>query len=284
MTGTGSFDLEAGLVYSTAGEMRLSGDYYRPRADGAAPVVVAVHGGAWKSGSAQFYQYWGPFLASRGIALFAIDYRLVEGVRSRYPAAVHDVCAALAFVRANACRLGVDPNRIGLIGDSAGAHLAALVALAGEPPISAGIGFDDADAGRRIAVKAVVGVYGVYDLLAQWQHDLLARPRDQITEALMGMSPIDDRLSFFAASPLAHVTRQRNSTAFLVSWGTADDIVDWETQSKPFVMALKQAGFFVRTTPITDAPHFWMSDPIDEPHGYAARLAPGLLRFLRERL
>lgn len=267
MTSTGSFNLEAGLVYSTAGEVRLSGDYYRPREDGAAPVVVAVHGGAWKSGSAQFYQYWGPFLASRGIALFVIDYRLVEGPRNRYPAAIHDVRAALEFVHANACRLGVDPNWIGLIGDSAGAHLAALVALAGESPLFAGSGFDNADAGRRIAVKAVVGVYGVYDLLAQWQHDLVARPRDPITEALMGMSPIDDRLSFLGASPLAHVTRQRNKTAFLVSWGAADDTVDWETPSKPFVTALKQAGFFVRTVPIADAPHFWMSDPMDEPHG-----------------
>ena len=169
--------------------------------DRAAPVVIAVHGGAWKSGSAQFYRYWGPFLASRGIALFAIDYRLVEGTRNRYPAAVNDVRAALEFVHTNACHLGVDPNRIGLIGDFAGAHLAALVALsAGGSQLVAGSGFDDADAGRGIAVKAVVGVYGVYDLLAQWQHDLVARPRDPITETLMGISPIDDRLSFLGAS------------------------------------------------------------------------------------
>jgi acetyl esterase/lipase len=279
-----SFDLDAGMVYSCADGMRLCGDYYRPRGIAAVPIVVAVHGGAWKTGSARFYQYWGPFLAASGIALLAIDYRLVDGTLNRHPAAVRDVCAALEFVRAHACRLGVDPDRIGLIGDSAGAHLAALAALAGDSPLFARSGSGDAAAGHTIAIKAVVGVYGVYDLLAQWQHDLVARPRDQVTEAWMGVSPIEDRLSFFAASPLAHVTRRRNKTAFLVAWGMADDIVDWETQSKPFVAALKQAGFFVRTVPITDAPHFWMSDPLDQPHGHAARLAPSLLRFLHERL
>ncbi|HLI12741.1 MAG TPA: alpha/beta hydrolase [Alphaproteobacteria bacterium] len=266
-----------GLEYAHHDEACL-GDLYAPGEATTAPVVVAVHGGGWKSGSAQFYRHWGPYLAAHGIALFAIDYRLADGRGNRHPAAAQDVRAALAFVRANAAALGIDPTRIGLIGDSAGAHLAALVALAGETiPLAEG-----GDA--AIPVKAVVGVYGVYDLLAQWQHDLAARPRDQITELLMGTSPIEDRLAFFAASPLAYATRRESPPAFLIAWGTADDIVDWQTQSRVFVAALKQAGFFVRTAPLAEAPHFWMSDPLDEPHGYPARFAPVLLRFLRERL
>ncbi|GGF04383.1 hypothetical protein GCM10011611_07210 [Aliidongia dinghuensis] len=259
--------VERGLVYATLDGIALAGDFYRPETMAAAPVVVAVHGGGWKLGSARFYQYWGPFLAARGIALFAIDYRLVEDGRHRYPAAVDDVRAAVAFVRAQAPRLGIDAERIALVGDSAGAHLAALVALTDEP-----------------GIKAAVTVYGVYDLVAQWQHDLAARPHDQITEIFMGISPLEDRLAYLAASPLSHVTRRRSRTAFLVAWGTADDVVAWQTQSQPFVTALKQAGCFVRTVPITDAPHFWMSDPLDDPYGYPARLAPALLRFLQERL
>ena len=264
-----SVHVERNLVYATVDGIALSGDYYRPETAGAVPVVVAVHGGGWKLGSARFYQHWGPHLAARGIALFAIDYRLAENDRHRYPAAADDVRAAVRFVRENAERLGIDPQRIGLVGDSAGAHLATLTALA------------DGGDGQ---VKAVVAVYGVYDLVAQWQHDLQARPHDQITEIFMGHSPLEDRLSFIAASPLSHVTRQSRGTAFLVAWGTADDIVDWESQSKPFVDALKQVGCFVRTAAITDAPHFWMSDPLDDPYGYPIRLAPGLLRFLQERL
>ena len=271
-----SVHVERNLVYATVDGIALSGDYYRPETAGAVPVVVAVHGGGWKLGSARFYQHWGPHLAARGIALFAIDYRLAENDRHRYPAAADDVRAAVRFVRANAERLGIDPRRVGLIGDSAGAHLATLTALAG--------GGDAQDEGRPLQVKAVVAVYGVYDLVAQWQHDLEARPHDQITEIFMGQSPLEDRLRFIAASPLSHVTRQSRGTAFLVAWGTADDVVDWESQSKPFVGALKQAGCFVRTVAMTDAPHFWMSDPLDDPYGYPIRLAPSLLRFLREHL
>ena len=264
-----SVKIERNLVYATMDGIALTGDYYRPETTGAVPIVVAVHGGGWKLGSARFYQHWGPYLAAQGIALFAIDYRLAGSDRQCYPAAADDVRAAVRFVRENAERLGIDPQRIGLVGDSAGAHLATLTALA------------DGGDGQ---VKAVVAVYGVYDLVAQWQHDLQARPHDQITEIFMGHSPLEDRLSFIAASPLSHVTRQSRGTAFLVAWGTADDIVDWESQSKPFVDALKQVGCFVRTAAITDAPHFWMSDPLDDPYGYPIRLAPGLLRFLQERL
>lgn len=271
-----SVHVERNLVYRNVGGLALSGDCYRPETTGAVPVVIAVHGGGWKLGSARFYQHWGPYLAARGIALFAIDYRLVESNRHHYPAAAEDVCAAVRFVRANAERLGIDPQRIGLIGDSAGAHLATLAALAGDA--------DAPDKGRALGIKTVVAVYGVYDLVAQWQHDLQARPHDQITEIFMGHSPLEDRLHFMAASPLSHVTRRSADTAFLVAWGTADDIVDWASQSRPFVSALKQAGCFVRTVAITDAPHFWMSDPLDDPYGYPIRLAPSLLRFLNERL
>jgi acetyl esterase/lipase len=276
-----AFRVEAGCVYATRDGVPLTGDWYLPAHATAAPAVVAVHGGGWKTGTAQFYRHWGAFLAARGIALFAIDYRLVRGAENRHPAAVSDVCAAVRFARASAARLGIDASRIGLIGDSAGAHLGALAVLAGDAPFIAGA---ERDGGAALQVKAVVGVYGVYDLNAQWQHDLIARPHDQITEMLLGTSPVEDRLAFFAASPLAYATRRANATSFLIAWGTADDIVDWRTQSKPFVVALKQAGFFVRTAPLADAPHFWMSDPLDEPHGPTARLAPSLLRFLRERL
>ncbi|HEV2677535.1 MAG TPA: alpha/beta hydrolase fold domain-containing protein [Aliidongia sp.] len=271
-----SVHVERNLVYATVDGTDLAGDYYRPGTAGAVPVVVAVHGGGWKLGSARFYQHWGPYLAAQGIALFAIDYRLAESAQHHYPAAADDVRAAVRFVRANAERLGIDPRRVGLIGDSAGAHLATLAALAG--------GGNVQDEGRSLQVKAVVAVYGVYDLVAQWQHDLQARPHDQITEIFMGHSPLDDRLRFIEASPLSHVTRQGRGTAFLVAWGTADDVVDWESQSKSFVGALKQVGCFVRTVAITDAPHFWMSDPLDDPYGYPIRLAPSLLRFLREHL
>jgi hypothetical protein len=69
-----------------------------------------------------------------------------------------------------------------------------------------------------------------------------------------------------------------------VVYGTADDIVDYQTQSVPFINALKRAGIYTRTVPMQGAPHFWMWDPIDEPNSWPGFLAPRLLRFLAERL
>ena len=77
------------------------------------------HGGGWQAGSRASYKYWGPFLARNGYALFSIDYRLRKA--GTYPGSVYDVKAAVQFVRARAADLGLDPERIGLMGDSAGA-------------------------------------------------------------------------------------------------------------------------------------------------------------------
>jgi acetyl esterase/lipase len=197
---------------------------------------------------------------------------------------VHDVRAAVQFVRGAAAEFNVDPERIGLIGDSAGGHLATLVALAGDSALFAGAYRDDHHARESTRVKAALSIYGVHDLAAQWDHDLRSRPRDSIVEKFLGKSLIDDRKIYFEASPLSHVTARANPPAFLLVWGTADDIVDQPSQALPFRDALKQAGFFVRTMVLTDAPHFWVGDPLDEPGSYTGLLAPRLLRFLQQRL
>ena len=92
---------------------------------------MAVHGGGWVAGVRGAFQYWGPYLAARGIAVFAISYRLATKAKT-FPEAVQDVLTAVQFARGKASAFGIDPARIGLIGASAGAHLAALAALSGK--------------------------------------------------------------------------------------------------------------------------------------------------------
>jgi dipeptidyl aminopeptidase/acylaminoacyl peptidase len=70
---------------------------------------------------------------------------------------------------------------------------------------------------------------------------------------------------------------------FLI-WGTEDDTVDYRTQSLEFLTALKQAEFQVRPCVVHGAPHYWLSDPIDEPGSHSGFVAPRLIRFLQERL
>ena len=259
----------------------LAGDLYLPKGLDKAPVLIAIHGGGWQAGSRAGYKYWGPFLARSGYALFSIDYRL--GKAGTYPGSVYDVKAAIQFVRAKATELGLDAERIGLMGDSAGAHLAALVALA--PDQFAAEYRGDANSGASSKVKAVVGFYGAYDMLAQWQHDQLARPRDQIVEKFLGASPMQNRRVYFDSSPMSYATIDRNGARFLLIHGTADDVVDPATQSQAFQNALNQASIYVRRLVIPGAGHFWASDPFDGEIGsYGATAAPTILRFLEGAL
>jgi acetyl esterase/lipase len=274
----------SGLEYTVHDGVRLVGDLYQPAASDPVPLVIAVHGGAWKVGDAKDFQYWGPWLAARGIAVYSIEYRLVRGEANRYPAAVLDVRSAIQFARANAAKLRIDPARVALMGASAGAHLSALVALAGDrAPFQLGHS-DDRHKNISTRVTAVVAAYGIYDMLAQWEHDQLARPYDQITELFLGRRPTEDKFPFYESSPIAYTTSHANKTAFLLTWGTNDDVVDWQTQSWAFMRALKQAGYPVRTIPVQAAPHFWMYAPLDELHGHAGFVAPQVLRFLKEHL
>jgi acetyl esterase/lipase len=272
------------IPYAVHDGVELLGDIYLPRGADKAPVLVAAHGGGWQIGDRSLYQHWGPYLAARGYALFSIEYRLMKPGQSTWPGAAYDVKAAVQFVRANAPKLGVDPDRIGVIGDSAGAHLTALVALAGNEKLLSTEYQDDPHASVSCAVKTCIGFYGVYDMAAQWEHDQIYRPRDQITEKFLGASPAQSRRGFFDASPISYATIDKNSTKFLLIYGREDEIVDPATQSDRFLIALKQAGFFARNIVIPEAGHFWAADPVEEPGSFAARTAPRLVRFLEASL
>lgn len=277
-------EIQRGIEYGRHDGVPLQADLYAPNSPGRYPAIVAVHGGGWQVGSRETYAYWGEYLAARGYVLMAVSYRLSKPGQKSYPDAVHDVRAAVQFLRSNADTYNVDPERIALMGDSAGAHLAALVALAGDLPVFAGAYPDDPYAGVSTKVKAVIGAYGVYDLLQQWTHDQIGRPRDQIVEKFLGAAPMENRRLYFDASPMSYATLDNNTTAFLLTYGLQDDVVDWQPQSDSFLLALKQARFFARSVVIPGAGHFWLTDPIEEPNSFTEFLAPRLLRFLGERL
>jgi acetyl esterase/lipase len=269
------------IVFAAHDGVKLLGDLYLPKGLAKAPVLVAVHGGGWQIGSRQFYRYWGLFFARAGYAVFAIDYRLAKD--GTYPRAVYDTKAAVQFIRAKATEFSLDPDRIGLIGDSAGAQLGALVALAGDQFNSAYQ--DDANAAVPAEVKALVGFYGVYDMYAQWTRDLAGRPEDKIVEKFLGVSATRNRRIYFEASPISYATVDHNKLRVLLIHGTHDDVVDSDSQSGAFLTALTQAQFFARRIIIPGAGHFWSSEPFEaDPHSYAAQAIPRLMRFLESSL
>ncbi len=126
---TAHLDREQGVAYGVHERQRL--DIYAPvRADGSlksAPVVVFFYGGAWQRGERENYGFVGSFLADQGVVAVIPDYRIYPDVR--FPDFMHDGAAAVAWVQQNIERYGGDPKRIVLMGHSAGAHIAALLAL-----------------------------------------------------------------------------------------------------------------------------------------------------------
>jgi acetyl esterase/lipase len=173
-----------GIAYANHDGVELAGDLYLPKAADtdtkATPALVAVHGGGWVTGVRAAFQYWGPYLATRGIAIFAISYRLTTKSKT-FPEAVQDVLAGVQFVRGKAAAFGIDPTRIGLIGASAGAHLAALAALSGRKFVGAYP--HDPFAAADTSVKALIGIYGVYDLYAMWSSLQVQDGRNSTTKS-----------------------------------------------------------------------------------------------------
>jgi acetyl esterase/lipase len=277
-------ETRSGVVYANHDGVALAGDLYLPTSPSTHPALVAVHGGGWQAGARSAFQFWGPYLAERGYALFAISYRVAKKGQKMFPQAVNDVLAAVQYVRSNAKDLKVDPERIGLFGASAGAHLSALAALGGGNPPFKGAYPSDPHAGVSTKVKALIGVYGVYDLVHMWQTYLLQSPRENNIENFMGGAPIDDPRLYFEASPINYATTANNQIGVLLAVGTEDDLVDRAAHTDAFQLRLKQAGFFVRPCIVQGAPHYWLNDPIDEPGSYSGFLAPRLIRFLKERL
>jgi acetyl esterase/lipase len=130
-------------------------DLYIPTDAAAAPVVVFFYGGGWKSGVREDYRFAAEAFASAGFLTVVPDYRLHPEVS--FPAFVEDGAAAIAWVTRNIAAHGGDSGRIYLVGHSAGAHIAALLALDGR--------FLAAEGVDRQAIRGAVGMAGPYDFL-----------------------------------------------------------------------------------------------------------------------
>jgi acetyl esterase/lipase len=269
------------IVYSTPEGVELKGDLYTPFGQSSFPLLVGVPGGAWRFCSRGSLAEWGEYLAARGVGFFAIDYRVATATREAFPEAVCDVLEAVRCIRACAAQYYIDPDRIGLIGVSAGAHLAALAALSPDHVL-----FQpehSTDAGRRVSahVKAFIGLYGIYDLFKHWQDDLTvnAPPDGNVAKNFLGVEPYENQQIYFDASPIRHIEYSKNKIPALVAWGSEDEFVS-PSQSEAFVRALLQARFNVRTHKAMGASHFWFNQSLKETSNDSAIFAPRLLQFL----
>jgi len=272
------------LTYAVHDGVELKGDLYMPNGAGPHPILLGVPGGGWRRGDKSGFRIWGEYLAAHSIAFFSVDHRK-SNAGPIFPQNVQDILAAARFICGEAAALNLDADRFGLLGSSAGAHLAAMTALAGAKPIfSDGYG-DDQHAKVAPAPKVLVGVYGVYDLFTHWQADAWrnAADNEDFTERFLGGSPYADQHRYFDASPIRHVEYGVPFKTLLI-WGDEDPEV-LPAQSRAMLTALTQARAFVRAMPVPGAGHFWFSeDAIDDARGFNSFVAPRLLRFLKTHL
>ena len=123
-------------------------------------------------------------------------------------------------------------------------------------------------------------LYGIYDLVAQWNHDQVSQPLDQVTGQLLGAAPMANRQLYFEASPTSYATVDRNKPEFLIIYGTSDEVADANTQSLAFQTVLRQAQFFAHKIEIPSGGHYWVPDPFNDPASPNEYVGPRLLRFL----
>jgi acetyl esterase/lipase len=269
--------LFGGISYGlVSGYRPLQLDVWVPAASTTPPLVVWIHGGAWLSGDRRYLpetlrpnQLFDATLAA-GLAVASVDYRHAR--EAPFPAQLHDVKAALRYLRTHAQELGVDVTRVGVWGESAGGHLAALLALTADRDDLEG---DVGVPGSAGGVDAVVDWYGVAD------PDAL--PRMPPPAAMMQLPDHPSDLLLAGAGPGTHddaaPLRQVHPGAppFLLLHGTADRLVPF-TQSEALLDALRAAQVPARLIPVPGADHIFFGAPdIDE-------LVTVSVRFLAEAL
>src|ERR1700730_16440228 len=194
------------VEYAVHDGVSLVGDLYSPASGGPHPAMLFIHGGGFARGSKAGYgNTWGPYLAARGYVVFAIDYRLSTPSQTTWPQALLDCKAGLQYLRGNASALGIDPDRIGVGGDSAGASLAALVAVTQDFPQFANRYPKDAYASVSTKVKLAVPIYGVYDMMAQQKYESGLANNPKNLEQFIGGTPSQKAGEYFESSALSYI-------------------------------------------------------------------------------
>ena len=215
-------------------------------------MVVYIHGGAFKAGDKGMGAREVAGLVAGGeFAGASINYRLSG--QALWPAQIHDCKAAIRWVRAHAKEYNLDPEKIGVIGDSAGGHLVAMLGTSG------GVESLEGDVGLHrefgSKVTCVVNRFGPAELLTMGGgHDSPGSPESE----LIGGAVQQNKEKAQAASPITYVTR--DDPPFLILHGTKDPLVPF-SQSERLAAALKQAGASCRFVPVEGAGHGGFRSP-----------------------
>jgi acetyl esterase/lipase len=245
-----SLNVQRDIEYGRAGERSLKLDLVRPKDQGnkKLPVIVFIHGGGWQNGDkGPGLVRLGQLVATGKYVGASVGYRLSG--EAIWPAQIHDCKAAIRFLRASADQYGIDPEKIGVWGVSAGGHLVSLLGTSGDVKELEGA---NGSPGYSSRVTCVVDFCGPADFLAFGkQNPSMNRPGAPVV-SLFGGPLAEKEAEARQASPVTHITR--DDPPFLVVHGTADSTVPI-AQADRFAAALEQAGVDVTYVKIEGGGH-----------------------------
>jgi len=244
LTGCSDVVVESDVSYDPRFAAAKLDIYSPPAGDVARPAVLVIHGGGWKQGSRADIADHARRFAEAGYVAFNVDYRLTPS--GQFPNAVQDCVCALAYVRANAAELGIDPDRVATYGYSAGGHLASMLGVAaGQDAVA-----PDCEWGDTGPANAVVSGAGPQDM------GMLPEV-DAVVDFVGGTRAAVPEL-YAAASPISYVAEGAPPTLFIT--GDADWFVDIE-QSRMMQRALDAVGVETRLLSIPGGGHLLNRGP-----------------------
>ncbi len=258
--------IERDVEYGRAGDVVLKLNTYRLKTAraGLLPAVIRIHGGGWSMGEKggpevgklkikdavkPGIENLGLTLARRGYFAVDISYRLIPA--ARFPAAIEDCKCAVRWLRENAKKYSVDPDRIGAVGTSAGGHLALLLACADE---KAGLEGNGGHAGYSSRIQAAVSWYGPTDFTAAGHSDLFRKT----VEAFVGGPYEQNKERYRQASPITYVSPA--VPPILLVHGEEDPAVTFK-DSQSMAERLRAVGADVTLIPVKHAGHDFRSSP-----------------------
>ncbi|AXF56950.1 alpha/beta hydrolase [Salicibibacter kimchii] len=268
--------IERNVVFAQTDKEYLTSDVYRPCEGEDLPAVILIHGGWYQSGSKEMYKEWGSYLAEAGFVAMAINYRLMTPTYSIYPEVMDDIRAAVNWLVSKSNEWNIEPQRLGLIGDSAGAHLAAQFSFQHATNAS-------------YKIRAVVGAYGIYDFEKMWHTSPETHTR---LERFLGNAFSEAKEKYREASPMYRINEAVShpifDTSYFITWGETDKVVH-PSQSESFIQKLEEANIETKKLAISDAGHFWFNILPGIRGGILkdypnAEVAPQILKFLKENL
>jgi acetyl esterase/lipase len=262
----GRVTFEMDLVYGRGGGRDLKLDLYKPpegASNGAG--VLLIHGGGWSGGDRTQLRGFGILLGRVGYTCVSTEYRLSG--EAKWPACLHDVKAALRWFKANSGRLGVDPAKIAVSGNSAGGHLSLMVAATANLPQFEG---DGGNAGVDTSVAACVAVYPPTSMMRR-RSDAAA---GSAVDALMGASASE--ADYAGANPLTYAGASFPPS--MLVHGNKDELVPVSESFKMYE-ALSKAGAPAEIHVFSGQPHGFDAAP-----DYGREVASLIDLFLRRHV